>query len=253
MKNEIEMKKIVKIREDNSSGINIKLRDNSNLFINDENWLFALKSKLNDEDMSFEEFKSFFVKDVEKHWNNKTVPSKWPWDFTWERELEDDIWHKLYRKLDGWEEKEEKKSFGYPVSSLIPVKWFDKEVKEKNARIIRDGVAVKDNKLILRNGTEEAKICNEISDRYANLIKKETEKEFEKRRKEADNKYKSQAELAKEVLYYHIRGRLMGIILSKATDGKTGGIATSDNSVSIIKHDFIITKKYKPDEGENER
>lgn len=44
-----------------------------------------------------------------------------------------------------------------------------------------------------------------------------------------ENEYKNHAELAKEVMYVHIRAPLMGIILAEATEGKSKVIALSRN------------------------
>jgi hypothetical protein len=230
--------------------IAVEFEDGSILYIDDPNLVFALKTKLNDENISFEGFKKIFIEKVIKHWENKTVPTKWPWDCSWEEDFKDDIWHKLYHKLYDWEEKEVKKAFGYRVAGLTPARWFLDEVNRENAKLVREGVAIKNNKLIIRNDTEEAKIYNEISERYDKLVHDETQKEFEKRKSEAENKYKNQSELAKEVLYYSIRGRLMGVILSKATKGKSGSIVTSDNSISIVKHDSVLTKKFDSEDDE---
>jgi len=231
--------------------IRIKFEDGSIFSIDNPNWIFALKTKLNNENISFEEFKKIFIEKVIIYWRNKTVPSKWPWDWSWEKEFEDDIWHRLYHELYDWETKEVKKAFGHKVAGLIPARWFLDEVNKENAKLIKDGVAIKNNKLIIRNDTEEAKIYNEISVRYGKLVHDETQKEFEKRKGEAENKYKNCAELAKEVLYYSIRGRLMGIVLSKATKGKSGGIVTSENSISVVKYNSVVTKKFDSKDNEN--
>ncbi|MDP3026795.1 MAG: hypothetical protein Q8N63_03735 [Nanoarchaeota archaeon] len=231
--------------------IAVEFEDGSVFSIDDPNWVFALESKLNDENISFEEFKQIFIKEVIKHWKNRTIPTKWPWDCSWEEDFKDDIWHRLYHELYDWEEREVKKTFGYKVAGLTSARWFLDEVNRENAKLIKEGVAIKNNELIIRKDTEEAKIYDEISERYGKLVHDETQKEFEKRKEEAKNRFKNQAELAKEVLYYSIRGRLMGVILSKATKGKSGSIVTSDNSISIVKHDSVLTKKFDSEDNED--
>lgn len=228
------------MKQDN---IKIKLNDGSVFSIESNDQISALRIKLDVDDLTIDEFIPFFTKEVEKHWNDRTVSTKFPWDISWEKDLKDEIWHKLYHKLHHWEDKEVKKTFGYDIASLNPVEWFDKYVKEENAKLIKDGVALKDNKLILRNDTKEAKAYWEISERFSEIVKKETEKEFERRKDEAKNRFKNQAELAKAIFYQYIRPYLMGILLSKLTKGKVGSLVTSDDGISLVGKNSLVSKR----------
>ncbi|MBS3097889.1 hypothetical protein J4209_03800 [Candidatus Woesearchaeota archaeon] len=223
--------------------IKIKLNDESVFSIESNDQISALRMKLDVDDLTIDEFTPFFTKEVEKHWNDRTVLTKFPWDRSWEEDLKDEIWHKLYHKLHRWEDKEVKKTFGYDVASLNPVKWFDNDVKEENAKLIKDGVALKDNKLILRNDTKEAKTYWEISERFSEIVKKETEKEFERRKDEAKNRFKNQAELAKAIFYQYVRPYLIGILLGKLTKGKAGSLVSSDEGVSFVGENTLVSKR----------
>lgn len=230
--------------EEISNTIKIQLSDKSVFSIKNNNQISALRMKLDVDGLSLDEFESIFVDEVEKHWKNKTVPTKFSFDVSWEEDLKNEIWHKLYYKLYSWEDREVKKTFGYAVASLTPVRWFDKDVKEENVKLIRDGIALKNNKLVLRNDTKEAKIYWEISERFSEIVKKETEKEFTKRRAEAKKRFKNQAELAKEVFYQYIRPYLMGILLSKATKRGVGTLVTSNKGVSLVRENTLISKRF---------
>lgn len=223
--------------------IRIKLKDHSAFLIKGKDKVSALKMKLDVEDMAINEFIDIFVEDVEKHWNKKTVPTKFPWDLSWEEDLKDDIWHELYNKLQNWKGNEVKKTFGYSVASLTPARWFNKDVKEEGAKLLRDGVAIKDSMLILRNDTKEARDYWGISKRFTDILRKETEKEFLKTRHEAKKRYTNQAELAEIVFYQYIRHYLMGILLSKLSKQKSGAVVTSENNISLVTKDTLDSKR----------
>lgn len=137
--------------------VKIKLSDNSTFSVKNKDQISALKMKLQVDDISLEEFIPIFVEEVKKHWNNKTVPTKFPWDISWKKYFEN--------------------------------------------------------------------------------------KESIKINKKTKNRFKNQAELAEKVFYQYIRPYLMGILLSKATKGKSGSIVTSDKSISFVKDDFLVSKK----------
>ena len=60
--------------------IKIKLNDESVFSIESNDQISALRMKLDVDDLTIDEFTPFFTKEVEKHWNDRTVLTKFPWD-----------------------------------------------------------------------------------------------------------------------------------------------------------------------------
>lgn len=174
MKENKEIRK--KKTEERIKKIIIQLSDGSVFCVDDKNKLSALKMKLKIDDISTDEFISIFIKRIEKHWKNKTLPTKFPWDINWKEHFEEIIDMKRY------------------VNQKITKK-------------------------------DKLKI-----------------------------KFKNQAELAEEVFYQYVRAYLMGILLSKASEGKVGSTVTGEDdssaSISFVKEDNLIHKKFKKQEKE---
>lgn len=246
----------------------IQLSDSSVFCVNDENKLSALKMKLEVDELSIEKFISIFIKKVEKHWNKRTVPTKFPWDISWKRDLWEEIFDKYYDKFEHEKEKEIKKKVG-KFAYITGRTNFERDIKEKNLKVIEDGVAVytkdscnadkllKKGSCIITWDSKRGEKYREILDKFFKLVKKEADKEFAKRKEEAKNRFKNQSKLAEEVFYQYIRPYLIGIILSKATKGKVGSRVTSENdssaSISFVKEDNLIHKKFdkqKMEKGE---
>jgi len=62
----------------------VKMLDGSIYKIDNKFWLKALDMKLQAEGLDFGKFIEVFPKIVEKHWNDKTVPTKFGRDSSWE-------------------------------------------------------------------------------------------------------------------------------------------------------------------------
>ena len=221
----------------------IQLLDSSVFTIENKDFISALRMKLKVDDLTLDDFISMFIKKVGKHWKERTVPTKFPWDISWEEDIKGDLEYKLYNKFYEWKERKVKKTFGYNVKSIVPARWFEDEIKKEKARIIKEGIALKNNKLIIRNDTKEASIYHKISSEYHEIIAKKAEKEYEKNKNQLLKKFKDQASLAKEVFYQYVRPYLFGILLNKATKGKSGSIITSENSISLVKENTLVTKR----------
>lgn len=222
--------------------ISIKLNDDSIFPINNYDKISALKMKLDIDEISLEEFKSIFASEVQKHWNNKTVPTKFPWDMSWEEDLKDEIFDEYYEKIRNEKDKEIEKKVG-KIKYITGRENFERSVKEKNLDSLEDGVAICGNRLILSWDSPKGKIYKQISDKFFGYVKKESDEEFVKRRQEAKNRFKNQAELAKEVFYQYIRPYLMGILLSRATKGKSGALIASDDNLTLVKNNVLVSKK----------
>lgn len=268
-KNERKMKEKIENKEKERGKelkkVIIQLPDSSVFCVNDENKLSALKMKLEVGELSIEEFISIFIKKVEKHWNKRTVPTKFLWDISWKRDFWKEIFDKYYNKFEHEKEKEIKKKVG-KFTYITGRANFERDVKEKNLKVIEDGVAVytkdscnadkllKKGSCIITWDSKRGEKYRKILDKFFKLIKKEADKEFAKRKEEAKNRFKNQSKLAEEVFYQYIRPYLIGIILSKATKGKVGGIVTSENdsnaSISFVKENSLIHKKFKKREKE---
>lgn len=68
----------------------VKMLDGSIYKIDDKFWLKALDMKLQAEELDFRKFKEVFSKIVKKHWTDKTVPTKFGWDDSWEEYFQDE-------------------------------------------------------------------------------------------------------------------------------------------------------------------
>ncbi len=227
--------------------IRISLNDKSVFTIKNEDKLSALRMKLDVEGIAVDEFASLFIEEIARHWNNRTVPTKFPWDLSWEEDLKDDIWHSYYRKFSDKKAEEIKENIG-DVAYITGRKNFERNVKEKNLKVVEDGVAICDKELfkglVITWDSDKGKNYEEISNKYSRIIKRETEKEFAKRRDEAKNRFKNQAELAEFVFYQFVRPYLLGILLSRATKGKAGSIVTSDKAISFVGKNKLVSKKF---------
>jgi len=83
----MKIKKTKKM-EDGIKRVVIQLPDGSVFSVKDKDKLSALKMKLEVDELSIDKFISIFIKKVEKHWNKKTLPTKFPWDISWENKKE---------------------------------------------------------------------------------------------------------------------------------------------------------------------
>lgn len=226
----------------------IYLPDCSVFSIKDKDKLTALNMKLKIEGLSIDNFTHLFTKEVKKHWKNKTVPTKFPFDISWEKDLRDEIWYEYYEKTIAPKSNEIKRKIGR-VFYVTGRANFERAVQEKNLKVIEDGVAREKGELILAWDSVKGKLYKEILDKFSKIIQDKTEKEFLKRKDEAKNRFKNQAQLAEEVFYQYVRSYLSGIKLSKARKRKLGSIITSENnktvSLSFVAKDSLIHKKFK--------
>ena len=260
MRKEIENKNKTEGVEEEIKKIITQLPDGSVFCVKDKNKLSALKMKLKVDELSIEEFISIFIKKVEKHWDKRTVPTKFPFDISWEKDLWGEIFDKYHNKFEHEKEKEIKEKVGKFIYITGRAN-FERAVKEKNLEAVEDGVAVytkdshdpdkllSEGKRIITWNSKMGEKYRKILDKFFKLVKKEADKEFAKRKEEAKNRFKNQSKLAEEVFYQYIRPYLIGIILSKATKGKLGSIVTSENelsaSVSFVKEDNLINEKFE--------
>ena len=127
--------------EELSNEIRLELKDNSAFTVNNKDQISALRMKLDVAGIAFDEFVQIFIGDVEMHWNNRTVPTKFPWDASWEEDLKDDIWHSYYRKFGDKKSEEIKEKIG-DVAYITGRKNFERDVKEKNLNVVEDGAAI---------------------------------------------------------------------------------------------------------------
>ena len=237
-----------------------QLPDGSVFCVKNKNKLSALKMKLKVDELSIEEFISIFIKKVEKHWDKRTIPTKFPFGISWEKDLWEEIFDKYHDKFEHEKEKEIKEKVGKFIYITGKAN-FERAVKEKNLKVVEDGTAVytkdshdpdkllSEGKRIITWDSRMGEEYRKILDKFFKLVKKEADKEFAKRKEEAKNRFKNQSKLAEEVFYQYIRPYLIGVILSKATKGKLGSIVTSENEsssfVSFIKEDSLIHKKFE--------
>ena len=222
----------------------IQFSDNSVFKVIDKDQLTALKMKLTNDNLTLEEFTRLFVKEVERHWKNKTVPTKFDFDITWEEHLWDEIFDKYYQKLKKQKEKEIREKIG-EVSIITSRDNFEREIKENNLQVIEEGVAKAKKPfkgLIIARESEKGKLYEEIWKKYFSLAKEKADTEFKKRRKEAERLFKTQAELAEKVFYQYIRPYLLGILLGKIGGG--GSMITSEEGrITFVKGEMMIGKK----------
>jgi len=227
----------------------IHLPDNSIFRVIDKSQITALKMKLTNENLTLKEFTKIFVKEVERHWKNKTVPTKFDFDITWEKYLRDKIFDKYYRKFEPKREKEIREKIG-EVSIITGMNNFEREVKENNLQVIEEGVAKAKKPfrgLIIAIESQKGKLYEEIWKKYFSLAKEKADAEFKKRRKEAERLFKNQAELAEKVFYQYIRPYLFGVLLGKM--GGRGSIITSEeqNRITLVKGEKMVSKKLNED------
>ena len=201
--------------------LKIKMLDGSVFTMPNEYWQKAFGTKYSIEDLKA--IKETFTKVTQQHWDKKTVPTKFSWDDSWHEDLRDEIyWGKLHDKYDEIECNEFKDKFGREWSSLIPKGHLDSNLEEKHITKLRNGIGLnmKDNTLIIERETPEAKFLDKIETRDRELLKKETDKEFEKQKESANTRFKTHAELGYEVMYQYIRAPLMGVIVSEMSKNK---------------------------------
>ena len=249
--NEMEIKKKIYDKR-----IVLCFPDNSIFLVEDKDKLSALKMKLKASNVSIKKFMSVFIEDVEKHWNNKTVPTKFPFDISWEEDLWDNIFDKYSKKYKKNKEEDIKEEVG-KFTYITGRKNFERDVMEKNLKLVEDGVAIytensHDPNKILNKGncimtwdSIKGKNYEYIQNKYFRLVKKEADKEFIERKYEARIRFKNKADLAEVVFYQYIRSYLMGILLSKAQKKKRGSIVTSGDSISFVGKNFLFHNKFK--------
>lgn len=224
--------------------IPLELRDGTIYNIDKVYELKALDMKLESEGTSLDDFKVIVAIETEKHWNNKTVPTKFG-TTSWEHYLKDKFAWEIYDELSIEEYKKQKEYFkklGIDYSKVSCSCW-ENDLRHpkrefKNYKIINEDVAVADSGL--RGGgiqlviNPKGKIDRFDWDCTWDKIHKQEEYASRKFKKFKGQIFKNQAELAGEVIYQYIRGFMMGIILSEGSKGKTSTTLLGKDSVIYI-------------------
>lgn len=168
-----------------------------------------LKTKIN-----IEKVKKIIVLETLKHWKSRTVPTKFDFDRTWERELESNYFLEGCLKFQKDTVKEFEKKFGKDSYPDVVVH------KESELGILgEDKKAVlfdsKENKYLEKLHTQEFKKAQEYAKKMAIKNKKEAE-------------FKDMAELGNTVFYQMFRPAIMGLMFASMSEGKGKVIALSD-------------------------
>ena len=241
----------------------LTMEDESVFSIPSGAWAKALKMKLNNENIKMKEFERIFKKEVAMHWKNRTVPTKFGFNDTWAKDLEDEYYWDEYYKIEKKRFKEfenyVKKQIGINFTSIIitPQKHFESHINEQKQqgikiKIIRDGIALEEKngkELIMRRDTPEHQAYEKINNKYNNIIRQKVKERLKKEPKEKiELRYKNHAELAEVVLYQYLRAYIMGIALGELSKGKSGVIALGKDRVTQIKGDTSITEIFNKEE-----
>ena len=224
--------------------IPVELKDGSVYYIDKVYELKALDMKLQSEDISLDDFKYIIAIETEKHWNDKTVPTKFG-TTSWEHYLKDKFAWEVYPKYSTEEYNKQLnyyRQFGIDYSKVSCSCWEDDLMhpkrKLKNYRIINDDIAIADSELkgggtelIMKWKGEVHKFDDKCS---MDVIRKQNKYASQKVKQFKGQIFKDQAELAGQVIYQYIRGFMMGIIISEGTKGQTGAVLLGKDSVTKV-------------------
>lgn len=224
--------------------IPITLRDGSIYNIDRVYELKALDMKLQSEGISLEDFREIIAIEAEKHWNNRTVPTKFGVS-RWERYLKDKFKWEMYGQYSTESYNEQVKfyrKFGVDYSKVSCSCWEDDlnhpSRKFKNYKVINKDIALADSELegggtelIMKWEGEAHKFDDKCSMDIIHKMGKYTSQKIKQFKGQI---FKNQAELAGEIIYQYIRGFMMGIIISEGTKGQAGAVLLGEDSVTRI-------------------
>lgn len=214
-----------------------RLKDGTKFELDIPLWSKALKMKVESEglniDNNWQLIHDNFVEQVNKHWETKTVPTKFSWDESWEADCEDEIFWKLYMDDHSVQQQyEERYGKGSYPRVIVPPQLL-KEEQERLPNIV-----------IIANNTKQAKYLDKLHDENFDKLRK-------KSREMADREFKpfkTQAELAPKVMYQLIRVALMGIMFSEMTEGKGKVVGIGKDKQTVYTSKGFVSVK---DENSN--
>jgi len=251
MKNELQRISKKLDGESNIIFLSIEMPDNSIFEITNPYQWKALQMKMRSEDIDLNLVKEVIIEETKRHWENRTVPTKYGWADSWEENIKNWLYLKKCDELEINVLETFKKKYGGYVSLIVPEGCLEQDAhgmkkllelnKEKGYAKYIDA----DGKIafIITHQSQMNKELDSLS-RCTNALKW-ADKEIKKSKwqKVIKNRFKNMGELAHEVLYYKIRGFLMGIVLSEETKGRCHSILLGNGKVTKVGKDGFITKK----------